>query len=107
MARRPCKLAVLLLLFTSPAALAKTWDVKMVGVQFVPAKLTVKVGDTVRWTNEDIVPHSVTKDPKNAAGLSGVVNPGQSWERKMKKPGLFRYACGLHPTMKAEIQVKR
>lgn len=107
MARKRSKLAILALLFASPAALARTWDVKMEGMQFVPAKLEIRAGDTVRWTNGDIVPHTVTTNPKSASGLSGVVEPGKSWEKRLAKPGTFRYGCGLHPTMKGQIEVKR
>jgi plastocyanin len=38
----------------------KTFHVAIKGFKFQPEKLEVEVGDTVTWTNEDIVPHIVT-----------------------------------------------
>jgi plastocyanin len=36
--------------------------VSMVGMTFVPAAMTVDVGDTVTWTNNSALDHTVTSD---------------------------------------------
>lgn len=56
----------------------RTVDVQMVGdatgYRFVPATVTIKVGDTVRWTNASGGPHNVTFWPDSipAAAASGL-----------------------------------
>ena len=48
-------------------------------IKFQPAVLTVKVGDTVEWRNDDIVPHTATSTkPKRFD--SGILPVGSSWE---------------------------
>ncbi|MFN2566018.1 MAG: plastocyanin/azurin family copper-binding protein [Gemmatimonadaceae bacterium] len=49
---------------TAQPASGRTVDVQMVGdatgYRFVPATVTIKAGDTVRWTNASGGPHNVT-----------------------------------------------
>ena len=59
------------------------------------------VGDTVTWTNKDLVPHTVT-----AAGAgveSGNIAPGGTWKLVVKRPGEIDYLCRYHPSMKAAL----
>jgi plastocyanin len=78
-------------------------EVKLEGMQFSPAQLTVQRGETVTWRNNDLVPHTVT-----AAGKfdSGNIGPGQSYSRKMDRAGGYDYICTYHPGMKGRIEVK-
>lgn len=73
------------------------------GMQFAPAVLTVRRGDTVRWLNRDLVPHTAT-----AAGRfdSRPLAPGASWSWVARKAGRVDYLCTLHPTMKATLDVE-
>jgi len=64
----------------------------------------VLVGDTIVWTNKDMVPHTVTDT--NGAFDSGELAPGKSWSLVAKKPGAYRYLCSLHPNMQAALTVK-
>ncbi len=70
---------------------------------FTPELLTIKVGDTVIWTNKDPFPHTVTSQ---AGGFdSKAIAPGASWTYKAVKKGEFPYTCTLHPTMKATLKI--
>lgn len=73
------------------------------GMQFSPAKLYVRAGDTVIWQNKDPYPHTAT-----AAGSfdSGEIAAGRSWKFTASKRGAFPYVCTLHPTMKGQLVVK-
>ena len=71
------------------------------GFRFDPEKLEVEAGDTVVWTNEDIVPHIVVADKFKSRSL----DQGESWSLKTKQKGNFSYICKFHPTMKAELIV--
>jgi plastocyanin len=78
--------------------------VRIEAMQFSPASLEVKAGDTIRWINSDPFPHEVTAD--NKAFDSGAIQAGKSWTFKAAAKGVFPYFCGLHPGMKASIVVR-
>jgi plastocyanin len=79
----------------------KTFNIAIKGFKFNPEKLEVAVGDTVIWTNEDIVPHIVAADKFHSKSM----DKGESWSFRPKQKGEFPYICGFHPTMKAELVV--
>jgi amicyanin len=69
---------------------------------FDPAVLTVKVGSTVTWTNNDIVAHTVTfTDVAN----SPVLNRGDHFSRTFTKAGTYSYICSIHPFMHGMVVV--
>lgn len=70
---------------------------------FQPATITVNVGDTVTWTNEDSAPHSATAD--DGSFDTGVFGKGQSRSHTFTKAGEFSYYCAPHPNMKATVKV--
>jgi plastocyanin len=80
-----------------------THEVVMQGVQFAPATLKVKRGDTVVWTNRDPFPHTAT-----AAGAfdSKSIAEGKSWRWRADRAGTFAYVCSFHPTMKGTLEVE-
>lgn len=86
------------------APTAATHSVAIDGTSFQPATLTVKVGESVTWTNKDPFPHTVT----STAGAfdSHEIAPGKSWKYTTTKKGEFAYICLLHPTMKATLKVE-
>ncbi|MCZ7393473.1 MAG: cytochrome P460 family protein [Candidatus Methanoperedens sp.] len=72
---------------------------------FSPATLQVKTGTTIRWTNYDVIAHSVVANDQSF--VSAVLNPGDSFNLTFSKAGTFEYVCGVHPQlMKAQIEVK-
>lgn len=72
--------------------------------QFAPAADTVQVGDTVVWTNDDIVPHTATDRGKTFD--SGTIEAGGAWRRVAGTAGTFDYECTLHPTMRGTLVVR-
>ena len=71
---------------------------------FDPASITVKVGSTVRWVNQDSVPHRIVfADGADSTVLAGM----QSWSRKFDQAGTYDYACTIHPTMLGTVIVER
>ena len=84
------------------ARIPKTHHVTIKGFKFDPEKLEVKAGDTVVWTNEDIVPHTVTAEVFKSKSL----DKGESWSLKTKQKGDFPYICKFHPSMNAELIVR-
>jgi plastocyanin len=71
---------------------------------FSPAEVTVNKGDTIIWTNKDFFPHTVTAE--NSSFDSKSIESGKSWKYTVKRSGIFKYKCNLHPTMFGRLVVK-
>jgi plastocyanin len=96
--------AGLALLLAANAARADDAQVTIKNFDFMPMSLTVGAGTTVTWTNKDGEPHTVIGE----SGLfrSGALDTGASYSFTFAKPGTYKYLCGIHPKMTAEIVVK-
>ncbi|HUK28931.1 MAG TPA: copper-containing nitrite reductase [Candidatus Acidoferrales bacterium] len=86
-----------------------------------PTDITVPVGTTVTWVNQDSVGHTVTEgdpnSPKSAnlrvfdssgealTGQVALIGPGQSWSFTFTAPGTYEYYCIVHPYMIGHITV--
>lgn len=84
---------------------AETRKVAIQGFAFNPGKLTVKVGDTVEFVNEDGFPHTATKEGSSGFD-TGNLNTGQSKKITFPKAGVFNYGCSIHPSMEGVITVQ-
>lgn len=72
---------------------------------FAPAALTVKVGTTVTWTNQDSDAHTVTSMGKGGPLKSSPLNTGQSYTHTFTAAGTYSYLCTVHPFMTATVTV--
>jgi plastocyanin len=84
---------------------AATAGVKISGFAFHPATLKIKVGTTVKWTNQQNVTHTVTAN--GGSFNSGHLLPGHSFSHNFKKAGKFPYHCMIHTFMKATVIVTK
>jgi plastocyanin len=91
--------------------------------KFMPEKITIKVGQTVEWDNDDkAMPHEITTDSNLASDPSNVSIPegaepfdsrlitsGKSFRHQFTVPGLYRYACPPHENdgMLGEVTVTK
>jgi plastocyanin len=80
-------------------------DVGIVDFVFGPGKVTVPAGQTITWTNADDTPHQITIASTNQR--TDLILKGQSATLKFDGPGTLDYVCGLHPTMKGQIEVTK
>jgi plastocyanin len=71
---------------------------------FGPARLTVKTGTTVSWTNRDDIPHTVAS--KDRLFKSKVMDTDESYSFTFSTPGEYIYFCSLHPHMTGTIVVE-
>jgi hypothetical protein len=78
-------------------------DVTIAGFAFSPASVTVHVGDTVTWTNNDGVSHTATSV---GAFDTGVIASGATASATMTKAGTFTYHCAIHRSMTGTIVVQ-
>jgi plastocyanin len=94
---------------SSPAYAAETKDVKMGSdsgqLVFVPAKVTVCAGDSIKWTNNKGGPHNVVFDEDDIpAGVDQekismddqLGEEGDTFTMKLDKPGTYGYYCEPH-----------
>ncbi|NOJ43484.1 cupredoxin domain-containing protein [Bradyrhizobium australiense] len=70
---------------------------------FAPAQLTVKVGQTVTWTNRDDIPHTVVCVGKFR---SKTMDTDGTFSFTFTVPGDYRYFCSLHPHMTGMVKVE-
>jgi plastocyanin len=91
--------------------------------KFIPEKITIRVGQTVEWVNDEKAnTHQVTTDPNVAADPSNVSMPegaepfdshlitsGKSFRHQFTVPGLYRYSCPPHENdgMLGEVTVTK
>jgi len=75
-------------------------------ISIEPDTLKVKVGSTIKWTNQDPVEHNVTSASGPTKFASKNFGEGGTFEIKVDKPGVINYRCTLHPTtMNGTIEV--
>lgn len=81
-------------------ALSKEYKVGMEGWEFNPASLTIKLGDTVVWINDDDTKHKISFEDKlpGAPTREHVhkFNVGDKFHFKFTSVGKFKYVCTSH-----------
>ncbi|KAF9930055.1 hypothetical protein FBU30_000892 [Linnemannia zychae] len=98
---------------------AATIDIEMADIPFLPRftrpKVTIKVGDTVRWTNKGIFPHTVDEGSTcldligKQLFKSGPILPGGTFTHTFDTRGDFDYFCLPHclvGTMRGKVIVE-
>jgi plastocyanin len=104
-----------------PSAGGATVNVAIQDFSFAPAMITVKVGTTVKWTNNGPSSHTVTSDagrwgsatlaPPNTMGMGmgmgtgmgmgygtdDMGGAGASFQFTFTEPGTYGYHCTMHP----------
>jgi plastocyanin len=78
--------------------------VSIVNFAYDPSPLTVNVGDTVTWTNNDGTAHTVTSS--DGSIQSGTLQSGQSFSYTFTTPGTFDYHCEFHANMNGQVVVQ-
>ena len=70
---------------------------------FTPPQLTVPVGTTVTWVNEDDEPHTVVEGDK--LFKSHALDTGDKFSFTFSAPGAFKYFCTIHAHMVGAVVV--
>ena len=76
----------------------------MTTTAFAPNPITVGVGGSVTWTNNDNTSHNATAN--DGTWNSGNIAPGASFTRSFPTVGSFPYHCTIHPGMVATVVVQ-
>jgi plastocyanin len=73
---------------------------------FSSKKLTVKVGDTVKFVNEDSFAHNVFSLSAAKSFDLGSFGNGGSKSVTFDKAGKVEIECAVHPDMRLDVEVK-
>ncbi|CBL44376.1 Methylamine utilization protein [gamma proteobacterium HdN1] len=94
------------LLVASGHALSETFEVGQQNKEFTAKALDIKVGDTVKFTNNDPFFHNVFSLSDAAMFDLGSYPKGESKEVKFEQAGEVQVECAIHPNMQMTITVK-
>jgi len=88
------------------AATAEAADtqIKIDNFTFTPETIEIPVGTTVKWTNDDDIPHALAESERRFK--SQALDTGDSFSFTFTTAGSYTYFCSLHPHMKGMIIVK-
>ena len=98
---------------STPAARAATTTKVTFGEYFYkPKKVTISVGDAVRFVNVGKIEHTVADSSKSGTIRSKVIRPrplkhGASQTVRFRKRGTVYYLCTFHPDLMRGIVVVR
>ncbi len=98
-------LAAVLAGAAAPAA-AEEHVVAQKNKAFSVKKLTLKVGDSVKFVNEDSFAHNVFSLSATKSFDTGSFGSGGSKSVTFDKPGKVEVECAVHPDMRLDIEVK-
>jgi plastocyanin len=81
---------------------------------FSPNPVEIRMGENITWTNDDIMPHTVTsgmpeQSGTNAVGQefdSGFIGARSSFTHAFDARGEFQYFCQIHPNMIGTVTVR-
>ncbi len=88
----------------TPAATITGPHVVIDNFSFGPQVITITVGTTLTWINQDDTPHTVTSTDKLFS--SGALDTGDTFTHQFTKPGKYNYYCMIHPKMTATVVVQ-
>ncbi|HBL52457.1 MAG TPA: plastocyanin [Candidatus Blackburnbacteria bacterium] len=89
----------------SSSSSTQTSQVSIKNFAYSPATITVKVGTTITWKNEDSALHTVTSDDTSGPLDSDQLATGDTYSETFYTVGQFSYHCDPHSNMKAAIIV--
>jgi len=76
------------------------------GYVFNPAKLTVKVGDTVMWVDKSMpVPHNIVGKGNTVINRTAINT--SPYKVTFAKAGTYNYGCLIHPGMNGVVVVTK
>lgn len=95
------------LLLTVLLSHAADFEVAQKNKQFSQKVLSVKVGDSVNFRNEDPFVHNIFSLSDTKTFDLGTYPQGQAKKVTFDKPGTVEIECAIHPEMKMTVEVKK
>jgi plastocyanin len=95
------------LLTTISVAQASEFRITQKNQEFSQKEITIKVGDTIVFANEDSVTHNVFSASENFEFDLMMQDIGKNSSVRFTKVGVFDIRCAIHPKMKLKVTVAR
>lgn len=90
----------------SGSAAAKDHGVSQKDKAFSTGEITIGVGDTVIFKNDDDTAHNVFSATDGGKFNLGIQKQGIESSHKFETPGTVEVRCAIHPKMKLKVVVK-
>jgi plastocyanin len=78
-----------------------THEVAMRDIKFVPKQITVEVGDTITWRNEDSEPHNAIANDDSFR--TETIQQGETTSATIDEAGSHPYFCSIHAGMTGTV----
>ena len=88
---------------SAPNTSGTVFEVKISGFAFEENTVTIKVGDTVTWTNHESATHTVAAD--DGSFISSNLKNDASFSHTFDSAGTYPYHCGFHSSMTGTVIV--
>ena len=85
----------------SPTLAVDKW-VTTYANKYLPGVVTINVGDTVTWVNDDDVPHDAVGNGWSTSMLGQYDSDSVTFRRA----GRYPYRCSIHPEMRSAVVVR-
>jgi len=77
---------------------------------FIPSTVTIPIGGTVTWANDDTAAHTSTAgsptEGPSGAWDSSLIMVGSSYSTTLDEVGTYNYFCMVHPWMEGTVIVE-
>lgn len=97
-------LALILVFGGIAGAQADVVKIRISDLEFVPAAVSARVGDTIEWSNADFVPHAATA--RGGEWNVEIAEDGTG-RLELRQAGDVEYYCKYHPMMVGRIHVSQ
>jgi plastocyanin len=85
-----------------PAAAVPAADIEIQNIAYTPSAVTIKIGQTVRWTFDDGgILHHVTGDD----GMNSPIVGSGTYIHTFEHAGIYAFHCSIHPMMTGTVTV--
>lgn len=78
-------------------------EVAIKSFKFAPKEIEARVGDIIRWTNNDLAPHTATAE--EFEWDTQTLEKGEAAEIQVSEGMETTYFCAFHPHMKGKIKI--
>ncbi|HWK44544.1 MAG TPA: plastocyanin/azurin family copper-binding protein [Stellaceae bacterium] len=106
MFNKACALSLAVFIGMASSARADNVVVFQDGKKFSETEVTIKVGDSVTYTNKDPITHNVYSNTPGVAFDLKMQKAGESSEIKFDHAGDALVQCAIHPQMKMTVKVQ-
>lgn len=88
----------------APAPMAGVHEVAIRNFVYEPASLSIRVGESVRFTNYDAAPHDAVA--YTGSWKTPLLKVNESATQVYGEKGVFPYYCTVHPAMRGTVEVQ-